>query len=81
MIRFVITKYNLKSMDSHFCKVAGVSRKGYCDYFSISAQEHRKQKSDRDEIVKETILKAFRFRNTKKGAARQIKMTLGGSFN
>ncbi|MRC19889.1 IS3 family transposase, partial [Bacillus thuringiensis] len=44
-----------------------------------SSQEQRKQKSDRDEILKETILKALRFRNRNKGA-RQIKMTLAGQF-
>lgn len=66
-------------MVSHLCKVAGVSRSGYYNYFSVSSQEQRKQKSDRDEILKETILKALRFRNRKKGA-RQIKMTLAGQF-
>ncbi|EEM44121.1 ISCpe6, transposase orfA [Bacillus thuringiensis serovar pakistani str. T13001] len=45
------------------CKVAGVSRSGYYNYFSVSSQEQRKQKSNRDEILKETILKALRFRN------------------
>ena len=34
---------------------------------------------DQDEITKEFILKAFRFKNRKKGA-RQIKMTLDGLF-
>ncbi|SEJ99328.1 HTH-like domain-containing protein, partial [Bacillus thuringiensis] len=61
------------------CKVAGVSRSGYYNYFSVSSQEQRKQKSDRDEILKETISKALRFRNRNKGA-RQIKMTLAGQF-
>ncbi|KKZ92376.1 hypothetical protein B4147_1612 [Bacillus wiedmannii] len=72
-------KYNLRNMVSYLCKVAGVSRSGYYNYFSISSQEQRKQKSDRDEILKETILKALRFRNRKK-RARQIKMTLAGQF-
>lgn len=66
-------------MVSHLCKVAGVSGSGYYNYFSVSSQEQRKQKSDRDEILKETILKALRFRNRNKGA-RQIKMTLAGQF-
>nr|WP_261797522.1 IS3 family transposase [Bacillus sp. COPE52] len=79
LIRSVIMKYNLRNMVSHLCKVAGVSRSGYYNYFSVSSQEQRKQKSDRDEILKETILKALRFRNRKKGA-RQIKMTLAGQF-
>ena len=66
-------------MVSYLCKVAGVSRSGYYNYFSISSQEQRKQKNNQDEIVKEIILKALRFRNRKKGA-RQIKMTLVGHF-
>ncbi|MES9669786.1 IS3 family transposase, partial [Bacillus pseudomycoides] len=79
LIRSVIIKYNLRNMVSHLCKVTGVSRSGYYNYFSVSSQEQRKQKSDQDEIVKEIILKALRFRNRKKGA-RQIKMTLAGHF-
>lgn len=63
LIRSVIMKYNLRNMVSHLCKVAGVSRSGYYNYFSVSSQEQRKQKSNRDEILKETILKALRFRN------------------
>ncbi|MDH2923755.1 IS3 family transposase, partial [Bacillus cytotoxicus] len=39
----------------------------------------RKNRIDQDEITKEWILKAFRFKNRKKGA-RQIKMTLAGQF-
>ena len=46
----------------------------------MKSQEHRKQKEIGDEIVKEIILKAFNFKNRKKGA-RQIKMTLAGHFN
>ena len=46
----------------------------------ILSQEQRKQKSDRDEIMKETILKALRFRNRKKGAC-QIKITLAGAVS
>ncbi|WOA63392.1 IS3 family transposase [Bacillus mycoides] len=79
LIRSVIIKYNLRNMVSYLCKVAGVSRSGYYNYFSISSQEQRKQKNNQDEIVKEIILKALRFRNRKKGA-RQIKMTLVGHF-
>lgn len=38
------------------------------------------QKEEKDEKVKEIILKAFHFKKRKKGA-RQIKMTLAGQFN
>ncbi|MGI2792964.1 IS3 family transposase, partial [Bacillus cytotoxicus] len=49
------------------------------NYFSVSSQRQRKNRIDQDEITKEWILKAFRFKNRKKGA-RQIKMTLAGQF-
>ena len=67
-------------MVSYLCKVAGVSRSGYYNYFSIKSQQQRTQKDKKDEEVKEKILKAYRFKNRKKGA-RQIKMTLAGQFN
>jgi len=66
-------------MVKYLCKVAGVSRSGYYNYFSMKSQEKRKQKDKEDEIVKKLILKAYRFKRRKKGA-RQIKMTLAGQF-
>jgi len=69
----------MKNMVSYLCEVAGVSRSGYYDYFSSKSVEQRKQKNEKDEIVKEVILKAFHFKGRKKGA-RQIKMTLEGRF-
>jgi len=67
-------------MVSYLCELAGVSRSGYYNYFSVKAQEKRRQKDKEDEGVKELILKAYHFKNSKKGA-RQIKMTLAGQFN
>lgn len=46
----------------------------------MKSQEQRKKKDIKDEELKEIILKAFNFKNRKKGA-RQIKMTLEGQFN
>lgn len=66
-------------MVSYLCEVSGVSRSGYYNYFSVRSQKQRKRKNDQDEIAKKIILKAFRFKNRKKGA-RQIKMTLAGRF-
>lgn len=66
-------------MVRYLCEIAGVSRSGYYNYFSLKSQEQRKQKDAQDESVKEIILKAFRFKGRKKGA-RQIKMTLAGQF-
>lgn len=67
-------------MVKYLCKIAGVSRSGYYNYFSVKSQEKRNRKDEKDEVVKEIILKAFHFKNRKKGA-RQIKMTLAGQFN
>lgn len=79
LIRSVMETYQLKDMVSHLCHVAGVSRSGYYRYFSTKAQEQRKQQDQKDEAVKEVILRAFHFKKRKKGA-RQIKMTLAGQF-
>lgn len=66
-------------MVSYLCDISGVSRSGYYNYFSQKSHEHRKRKDEQDEEVKAIILKAFHFKNRKKGA-RQIKMTLAGQF-
>ncbi len=66
-------------MVKYLCGVAGVSRSGYYNYFSVKSQEQRRKKDKKDEIVKGLILKAFHFKGRKKGA-RQIKMTLAGQF-
>lgn len=67
-------------MVKYLCKIAGVSRSGYYNYFSAKSQEQRKRKNEKDEEIKEIILKAFHFKRRKKGA-RQIKMTLAAQFN
>lgn len=67
-------------MISYLCKVAGISRSGYYNYFSATSQKIRKRKNKRDELLKINILKAFNFKNRKKGA-RQIKMTLEEHFD
>ena len=61
----------------YLCQIAGVSRSGY--YFSAISQSQREKRTHQDEMVKEMIVRAFRFKNRKKGA-RQIKMTLAGQF-
>lgn len=66
-------------MVKYLCGIAGVSRSGYYNYFSVKSQEQRHQKDEKDEVVKGLILKAFHFKGRKKGA-RQIKMTLAGQF-
>ncbi|MFF2876922.1 IS3 family transposase [Gottfriedia sp. NPDC057991] len=79
LIRSIIEKFELKHMVTYLCKIAGVSRSGYYNYFTIKSQERRKLQDEKDEILKANILKAYRFKRYKKGA-RQIKTTLAGQF-
>jgi transposase InsO family protein len=66
-------------MIHHLCKISGVSRSGYYNYFSNKSQAARTINDRKDEVVKEIILKAYNFKRRKKGA-RQIKMTLEGHY-
>ena len=61
------------------CDISGVSRSGYYKYFTESSQKRREQREKKDQQLRDTILKAYNFKNRKKGA-RQIKMTLAGEF-
>jgi putative transposase len=75
----VVIKNKLKNMISYLCKISGVSRSGYYNYFSSKSQKAREKRDMQDESVRDIILKAFNFKRRKKGA-RQIKMTLKGQF-
>lgn len=66
-------------MTSYLCEIAGVSRSGFYKYFSTVSISVRKFKEEKDKALKENILKAFNFKNRKKGA-RQIKMVLEDQF-
>lgn len=79
LIRVVVAKNKLQNMISYFCKISGVSRSGYYNYFSSKAQNAREERDVKDESARDIILKAFNFKRRKKGA-RQIKMTLQGQF-
>ncbi len=57
-----------------------MSRSGYYNYYSEKNILNRQNQDRKDEILKENILKAYKFKNRNKGA-RQIKMTLQGQFN
>ncbi|WP_409298157.1 IS3 family transposase [Peribacillus sp. SCS-26] len=79
LIHSVIEKYKLTGMVSHLCKIAGVSRQGYYNYFSAKQVERRQGREIKDETLRDLILKAYNFKKRKKGA-RQIKMVLAGQF-
>jgi transposase InsO family protein len=66
-------------MVSYLCEITGVSRSGYYRYFSNKAIQSREQKEKKDKALWAKIMKAYKFKNRKKGA-RQIKMTLAGQF-
>lgn len=66
-------------MISYLCKIAQVSRSGFYKYFSQKSILIRKSKEEKDNILKENILKAFNFKKRQKGA-RQIKMVLEDQF-
>lgn len=66
-------------MISHLCKISKVSRSGYYNYFSSKSKDYRSQCDKHDELIRDNILKAYKFKRRKKGA-RQIKMTLKGQF-
>lgn len=66
-------------MLSYMCNISGVSRSEYYKYFSVITIEKRKSKEVSDLEIKENILKAYNFKNRKKGA-KQIKMTLSNNF-
>lgn len=66
-------------MISYLCKISGVSRSSYYKYFSKNSINNRKIRNEKDETSKKNILKAFHFKNRKKGC-RQIKMVLENKF-
>lgn len=66
-------------MISYLCKTAKISRSGYYNYFSFISHDSRNQRDIKDGLLRDTILKAYKFKRRKKGA-KQIKMTLEGHY-
>lgn len=79
LIQQTIEKYGLKRMVSYLCEVLEVSRSGYYNYFTEKSIHQRALKHQADKLVKDEILKAYRFKRRPKGA-RQIKMTLQNQY-
>lgn len=78
VIKLLREKYGQLLQINHLCDFAGVSRSGYYHYLDYSAVESPKSRQDEADFA--LILRAYRFKNRKKGA-RQIKMTLATQFN
>lgn len=51
LIDTVIKKYKLKNLVSYLCKLSGVSRSGYYNYFSLKSQTLRKKCNTEDEKI------------------------------
>jgi len=64
-------------MVTYLCKCIGVSKSGYYNY--LSNEKKRNGQNDKDEMDFNLILKAYKFKNRKKGS-RQIKMVLENEF-
>lgn len=62
------------------CKLAGVSRSGYYNYFSSKSLSKRNNQESKDLESYKNILAAYKFKNRNKGA-RQIKMTLQNQYH
>lgn len=67
-------------MITHLCKVAEVSKSGYYAYFSIRSNDRREKSNITNIILRDNVLKAFNFKNKKKGA-RKVKIVLQNEFN
>lgn len=68
-----------KNKISYLCKLSGVSRSGYYNYFSKISTTNRKNQEQKDLETYKNVLAAFNFKKRKKGA-KQIKMTLHNFF-
>lgn len=77
LIDHIVKDLNLSFVITHLCNIAGVSRSGYYNF--LKTKKVRKQRDDKDELVKDIILQAFNHRGYKKGS-RSIKMTLENEF-
>lgn len=78
LIESIVRKSKFTNVISHLCFTAGVSRSGYYNY--IKSKKQRQQRENKDMVVREIILKAFKHRGYNKGS-RSIKMTLANEFN
>ena len=76
-IKKVIEEYRLKRMTKYLCSCLGISTSGYYNY--LKNEERRKKQDEQDKKDYELILKAYKYRNRKKGA-RQIKLLLQNKF-
>ena len=65
-------------MTTYLCKCIGVSKSGYYNY--LKNEDKRIERDNKDQKDFDLILKAYKFKQRKKGA-RQIMMVLDNEFN
>ena len=65
-------------MTTYLCNSIGVSKSGYYNY--LKNESKRIEKEIKDEEDFKWIMKAYKFKNRKKGS-RQIKMVLDNEFD
>lgn len=61
-----IKKYQLKGMTKYLCNCLGISTPGYYNY--LKNEEKRQKRDEQDKKDYELILKAYKYKNRKKGA-------------
>lgn len=71
----LVNDYNLEGLTSYLCKVSGVSRSGYYNYFSVKSIKSRDFKQESDNQKFKLVNEAFKHGKAKFGA-KQIKMYL-----
>lgn len=78
LIEISAKKFVNRNIIKHLCTLAEVSRSGYYRY--INTKTIREEREEQDKIIKNNILKAFKFRGYQKGS-RSVKMTLMNTFS
>ena len=76
----MVQKHKNKLNIRWLCSTAGVSRSGYYSYVKKLTSKAYLLREEKDQADFELILKAYNFKNRKKGS-RSIKMTLERQFN
>ncbi|MGL4868581.1 MAG: IS3 family transposase [Cetobacterium sp.] len=77
LIESIVQKLVGQNVIKYLCSLADVSRSGYYRY--LNSKDIQESRELDDELVKNDILKAFKFKGYKKGS-RSIKMTLQNTF-
>ena len=80
IIYTMVQKHKNKLNIRWLCSTAGVSRSGYYSYVKKLTSKAYLLREEKDQANFELILKAYNFKNRKKGS-RSIEMTLERQFN